>query len=157
MFYDKNQNFTPLSNSAQNKSSVLDLLKNYLNFNPEIGYLVFQVFQESPLQGRLPVANAKITLSILLGDSYFISKVIMTNSDGKTDPIFLPAVQAKFSITPGNATVCSTYIARVEAPNFLTTDIFNIQVFDGITSIQPVNLLPSKSNNVPQIYQREPI
>ena len=143
MLYDKNPNSIPISSSAQNKPSVFDLLQTFLKDNPQIGYLTFQVFQDSPLQGRLPVANAKVTVSKLLGDDYYISKVIMTDGDGKIENIPLPTVSRELSQVSENAKPFSTYNVSVEAPNFLTLEVFDIPVFEGITSIQSINLKPN--------------
>jgi len=158
--FDKRSQSSKLLSSTQNQQSIMDLLRDYLNTNPKTGYLIFQVYQESPLKGVLPVADAKITVSKPLGNSYFISKVIMTGVDGKTDPIPLPTVQAELSKVPGNDTVCSEYVARVEAPNFTTEDVYNIRIFDGITSIEPIKLLSAavttlntSTNESPNTYK----
>lgn len=144
MVYNKNSAQLLFSTEIQN--SVMNLLKEFLDTNPATGYLVFQVFEENPIEGLIPISNAKITVSKLLGDEYYISKVITTNSDGKTDPIPMPTVDAKFSSVPGNCVKCSEFIARVEAQNYLTTDMYHINIFDGITSIKSVKLLPSEEN-----------
>lgn len=155
MFYDIHKNSMPVSPSTPNETSVLDLLEIYLNDNPQIGYIQFQVYQNSPLRGILPVANAKITVSKSIGDSYFISKVLWTNIDGKSDPVPLPTVQGNLSLTPGNGRLYSTYNATVEAQNFLTTDVFDISVYEGVVSIQPINLIPNEGFDTinHQIYQ----
>lgn len=156
MFYDRIQNLESISYPPENEASAFELFKNFLDANPKTGYLIFQVTQDSPLQGTLPVANAKITVSKLLGSNFFVSRVLKTGNDGKTNPIPLPTVYSALSTTPGNGKVYSTYSARVEAPDFITTDIFDIQVFDGITSIQPVKLLPSIVNSTQHTYKTDP-
>ena len=136
-----------------NKTQFSDLLQTYLNENPEIGYLTFEVYQESPIEGILPVPNARITISKDLGDGFYYSKVITTNQDGETDPIPLPTVSRELSLIPGNARVYATYNVSVEAPDFLRNDIYNIQIFDGITAIQRVNLKPFTENGMAQAKQ----
>lgn len=142
MYYDKYQNIMQLLNSTQEESIFIKLMKAYLERNPKLGYIVFQVYEESPIQGRIPVANARVTVSKHLGNGYFVSKVLYTDSDGKTTPLPFFTPDKKFSMTPGYAHVCETYNAYVEAPNFKTENVFDIQVFDGITSIQSVVLSP---------------
>lgn len=156
MFYAKSQNSIPLPSSTPVEPTFMELLKSYLDDNQQIGYLIFQVFQHSPLEGILPVPNAKITISKSIGNNYFVSKVLMTDNNGKTDSIPLPTVSATLSTVPTNSKVCSKYNARVEAPNFLTTDIFDICVFENITAVQPVDLLPSPGEPVHRIYESEP-
>ncbi|MDD2495468.1 MAG: hypothetical protein PHE29_09775 [Tissierellia bacterium] len=140
MFYDRKQNLMSLLYSNHQESVIVKLINNYLANNPITGYIVFQVFQESQTQGRQPIPNARITLSKYLGEGYFISQIIMTNSDGKTDPIPLP--------TPGNNNGYATYNARIEAPDFLTTEIIDFKVFDEITGNQAVILQPKEGNEV---------
>ena len=45
-------------------------------------------------------------------------------------------------MTPGYDNLYETYSAYVEAPDYKTENVFDIQVFDGITSIQSVILSP---------------
>lgn len=140
--------------NSNNETTPDSLLQNYLIDNPKTGYLVFQVFQDSTLKGRLPVANAKITVSKLLGEDYYFSRVLMTDENGKTDIIPLPTVSAELSRVPGNGNPYSTYNATIEAENFSPTTIYEIPIFENITSIQPINLLPI---TLVPIYDETPI
>ncbi len=63
-----------------NESPIAEYFNTYLQLNPAIGYLTFEVFNDSPVRGRVPVPNAKITISKLLGDDYYFSKIISPNS-----------------------------------------------------------------------------
>jgi len=159
MFYDKKLITLNLSSNSS-ELPLVNLLKSFLDSNPKTGYVMFQVSQESVLHGILPISNAKITISKLLGDDYFISKVVWTNEDGKTNPIPLPTVQSRLSTVPGNGIVNSNYIARVESPNFITKDVFDIQIFENITSIEAINLLPNNEElqrtyeSLPQISNK---
>lgn len=145
MFYDRNQNI--MLNSTQQISEFMKLLHDYLEKNPKTGYIVFQVFQESAIEGRLPVANAIVTVNKYIGDGYFVSKVVFTDSDGKTDPIPFYTTDREYSMAPGSNHAYETYSARIESPDFITTDIFDIQIFDGITGIQSVVLSPKRDSN----------
>lgn len=127
--------------STEETSQVLDLLKNYLADHLKTGYLIFQVFQASPMQEPSPVANATITLYKSLGEEFFISRIYTTDSDRKTEPIALPTVSATLSQSPDNDKLYSTYDAVVEAVGFLPSNVVDIPIFEGITTIQPVKLL----------------
>ncbi|MDD2495469.1 MAG: hypothetical protein PHE29_09780 [Tissierellia bacterium] len=142
MSYGRYQNIIQLLNSNQRESVFMKLMKEYLERNPKIGYIVFQVYQESPIKGRIPIDNAMVTVNKYLGNGYFVSKVLYTDSDGKTVPLPFFTPDKKFSMTPGNDHVYETYIAYIGAPDFKTAYVSDIQVFDGITSIQSVILLP---------------
>lgn len=129
---------------AQNSESPIEEYFNtYLQLNPAIGYLTFEIFHDSPVRGRVPVPNARITISKLLGDDYYISKIIRTDADGETDPLPLPTVSRDVSQRPGEGRVNTDYNISVEAPGFLRKDIFDVQIFDGITSVQRVPLQQS--------------
>lgn len=127
--------------SAQNNTATMsDYFTSYMQMNPGIGYLTFEVFNNSPLTGRVPVPNAKITVSKLLGDDYYISKILNTDVNGETEPLPLPTVSRSVSLKPGEGRAYATYHASVEAPGFQKQDIYDIQVFEGVTSVQRVPL-----------------
>lgn len=127
--------------STEEEPQVLEFLEQYLATHLKTGSLIFQVFQNSPLEGILPITNAKVTLCKSIGEGYFISKIYTTDENGKTETIALPTVSASLSQSPDNDEVYSTYDAYIEAPGFLPANIIDIPIFEGITTIQPVNLL----------------
>lgn len=141
MFCDGKQKLM-LYSTQQQMTEFVKLLHDYIERNPKMGYIEFQVYQESAIKGRLPVANAMVTVNKYIGHGYFVSKVVFTDSDGKTDPIPLFTTDKKYSMTPGSNRAYETYNARIESPDFITTDIFGVQIFDGITGIQSVVLSP---------------
>ncbi|WP_027398168.1 hypothetical protein [Anaerovorax odorimutans] len=134
------------NDSTQNSPQII-LLEEYLNENPKTGYLVFQITEDSPLKGTLPIANARITVTKKLGEDYFFSRMVTTNEDGKTDPIPLPTVDATLSMNPEIIKPYSTYNAKIEAANYNSTNVYDIPIFDNITSIQPINLFPNGNEN----------
>ena len=121
---------------------MIDLLQNYLNINNKIGYLIFQVYQDSLLYGRLPVANARITLCKSLGNELYVCTVTMTDIDGKTEPIPVPTASTELYQSPENGITNGDYDISVEAPGFNRYEKFHIPVYNGITSIQDVKLSP---------------
>lgn len=127
--------------SAQNgEPSMSEYFDSYLQMNPGTGYLTFEVFNDSPVRGRVPVSNAKITVSMPLGGDYYISKIITTNESGETDPLALPTVSRDISLQPGGGRAYTPYYASVEAPGFARKDIFDVEIFEDITSVQRVPL-----------------
>ncbi len=156
MFYRYQSNFMQLPPEPQNEPAISDLLNSYLNDNPETGYIIFQVIQNSEAEGLIPIPNAKITVSKPMGNDYFVSKIIKTDINGKTEPLALPTVAAYRSLHPEDSKTYSTYNATVEAINYLTTDIFDISVFDDITSLQTVLLIPTEGYSIHQVYHAKP-
>ncbi|WP_027398170.1 hypothetical protein [Anaerovorax odorimutans] len=153
MFYKIKQNSEQQSQPSNN-NEFYTLLQEYLNGNPKTGYLVFQITQDSPLQGTVPIANAKITVSKMIGNNYFVSRVVTTNEDGKTIAIPLPTVDADLSLNPENIKPYATYSAIIETEGFLSTGAFDIPIFENITSIQPITLIPNPSGD--RIFANQP-
>lgn len=116
---------------------------SFLNMNPETGYLAFEVHEDSPVRGRVPVPGARVTVSKPLGGGFYFSKIVETDENGWTEPIPLPTVSRDLSLRPGEGRVFTTYHASVEAPGYERQDLFEIQIFDGITSVQHVALRPN--------------
>jgi hypothetical protein len=136
--------------AAQNGPPIAEYFNTYLNMNPMTGYLAFEVHQNSPVKGRVPVPNARVTISKLLGDDYYFSKVITTDENGETDPIPLPTVSRERSLKPGEGQAFASYRASVEAPGYIRQDIYDLQIFDGITSVQHVDLQPVEAGRSAQ-------
>lgn len=133
-----------------------DPLRAFLSQNPAFGTLIFQV---TGGQGTFPVAGATIALTKALDDRHSLSITITTDESGKTESISLPAPSRELSQSPNNGIVFATYQAKVSAPGYLTTEIRDLPVFDGITTIQPVSLTPNfgqPANAVEEIEDKEP-
>lgn len=133
-----------------------DPIRTFLSQNPAFGTLIFQV---TGGQGAFPVPNATILLTKQLNDQQSLSFTIVTDESGKTAPVSLPAPSRELSQRPGNGIVFATYQAEISAPNYVTTEIRDLPVFDGITTIQPVSLSPDfgqKTREVEEIEDKEP-
>ena len=116
-----------------------DPLRDFLEQNPDFGTLIFQV---TGGQGAFPVAGANIVITKALDDRHSLSVTMTTDESGKTEPLSLPAPSRELSQSPNNGIVFATYQAVISAPNYVSTEVRDLPVFDGITTIQPVNLSP---------------
>ena len=114
-----------------------DPLRTFLTKNPAFGTLLFQV---TGGQGSFPVEGAEVEVRKTLSDRFALSTTLLADESGKTDPLSLPAPSKSLSQTPNNGVVYAAYTARVTASGYLPAEIRNLPVFDGITTIQPVNL-----------------
>ena len=138
------------------ESTAADPIRRFLTENPAFGTLIFQV---TGGQGAFPVAGATVTITKPLDERLGISVTVITDESGKTAPISLPAPSKELSQKPNNGIVYATYQAEISAPNHVTTKIRDLPVFDGITTIQPVNLSPDFGQNTPEpeeIEDKEP-
>ena len=147
------QKYTPL-HAAESTSA--DPIRNFLTNNPAFGTLIFQV---TGGQGVFPIAGATVTITKALDDQLGISVTVITDESGKTEPISLPAPSRELSQSPNNGIVYAAYQAEISAPNHVTTKIRDLPVFDGITTIQPVNLstdFGQKTSEPEEIEDKEP-
>ena len=123
---------------AAEQSAPGDLLRLFLKQNPEYGTLQFQV---TGGQGAFPIAGAQFVITQDLDETHAFSISTLTDSSGKTDPLALPAPSKLISQTPGNGSAgFVTYRAEITAPGYVGTEVLDIPVFDGVATIQPVNL-----------------
>ena len=150
-YFQKN---TPLHAA---ESTAADPIRTFLTQNPAFGTLLFQV---TGGQGAFPVEGATITITKALADGVSLSLRVVTDESGKTVPLSLPAPSRALSQAPNGGVVYAAYQAEVSAPNYVTTDIRDLPVFDGITTIQPVNLTTDiggqRQNEVEEIEDKEP-
>ena len=114
-----------------------DPISAFLSQNPSFGTLIFQV---TGGQGAFPIPNASVHISKELNDRLSLSITILTDESGKTEPISLPAPDRKLSQSPHNGSVYATYQAEVTAEGYIPTEIRDLPVFDGVTTIQPISL-----------------
>ncbi|MGN0136371.1 hypothetical protein [Anaerotignum sp.] len=122
-----------------------DPLRDFLTQNPNFGTLLFQVTSG---QGAFPVAGATVVITKNLTDGHSLSITTTTDESGKTEEFSLPAPSRSLSQTPGGRDVFATYDAVITAPGHVTVIVHDIPIFDGITTIQPVNLAPDLNGNI---------
>ncbi len=114
------------------------------------GKLVFQV---TTAGGAIPLSGAEITVrafrSLSDDDRGEVLAVLHSGNDGKSEMLTLPAPAKTLSLEPakdGNPTPYALYDADVYLDQFYRQSYIRIPVFDGITSIQRVSLIPLPEN-----------
>ena len=96
--------------------------------------------------GALPVADA--TVHIYEYPDEFdkertdILYSLRTDSSGKTDKIALDAKDKELSLSPDNVKPYTTYNITVEKDGFYASEKLNVPIFQGITSVQTVEMIP---------------
>ncbi len=136
--------------------SLSDPIRTFLSQNPAFGTLLFQV---TGGQGAFPIPNAKVHISKKLNDRLSLSITVLTDESGKTEPISLPAPDRRLSQSPNNGIVYAVYQAEITADGYIPTEIRDLPVFDGVTTIQPVSLTPDfgqPPNATDEIDDKEP-
>ena len=115
-----------------------------------IGQLIFRV---ATARGAIPLEDAQITVwphNPTPGEEGGgqVVAVLYSDRDGKTDPLALPAPPRSDSLEPSvsGALPFSNYDAEVYLPGYYAPSYTRIPIFDGITSIQSVDLIPLPEN-----------
>ncbi len=110
--------------------------------------LIVQVFTA---RQALPISEASVTVSRItdLQGGREVMAVHITDENGKTPAIPLPTPPQYLSETPGNSHPYSEYTVDVKKSGYYDNTVRGIQMFDTITTVEPVNLipLPSGQNN----------
>lgn len=132
----------PLLRSRE--SPVPEYFDTYLKMNPATGYLTFEVYELSPIRGRIPIPGAKVTVSKLLGDDYYLSKVMTTDENGETERLSLRTVSKDQAQRPGERNGFTNYYASVEAPEYQKKFVYDIRIFEGVTTLQQMELLQNR-------------
>ena len=114
----------------------MDTLQNEKN----IGNLVVQV---SAASGAVPIKGAGVIVRSTdeNGMSQIIG-VLQTDESGITQPIAIPTPSLAESLEPGGKKPYSEIMTEVFANGYYATVNLNIPIYPGITSIQPVTLIP---------------
>lgn len=113
----------------------------------EIGFLTVDV---KTANGALPVENAQVTIYNSARDtekdpSSLSSDVIYnltTDRSGKTQKVALKTKNAELSQSPDEKIPFMSYNISVNADGFYDNSYLNVPIFQGITSIQEVLLIP---------------
>ncbi|MBR5152342.1 MAG: carboxypeptidase regulatory-like domain-containing protein [Clostridia bacterium] len=99
-------------------------------------------------RGAIPVEGATVTV-YEAGENGRELKRLWTDQSGNTEFLPLPAPALSLSQTPDEASSSySSYTIRVTQPGFYPELRLNVPVFDGVTSIQPIGLIPLSEGQV---------
>lgn len=120
----------------------MDLTQNY-------GYLIVNVVTA---RGAIPLAGAAVTIYDGETEGKPIITVLYTDSGGKTERYALPAPSRDISLQPGNSKPYATYMIQVDMEGFYPVANNGVPVFDGVTSIQPVEMVPFAEFNHDKVY-----
>ena len=114
------------------------------------GYLIARV---TTALGAIPLKDATVTIRNEKASNEDerggVIKVVTTDRDGNTPRIALPAPPRANSTSPGTSLPFATYSVDVEATGYYRQFFTGVPVYDGITSIQPANLVPFAQNASP--------
>ena len=128
-----------------------------------IGFLIVDV---RTANGAFPVPNASVYVTensnlqengttTLRPNAVLYS--LRTDESGKTPKVALETKTKELSMESGNPRPFLTYNIAVYADGFYNTENINVPIFEGITSIQTVNLVPLAEYSDPSSFSPDNI
>ena len=118
-----------------------DNVNDFETANPATGFLKIFV---TTAQKALPVQGARCIVSRTFGSEPYIFYTVSTNQDGATQPMPLPAPVRRLSEDPNeNVLPFASYDITVTKNGFLDVRLQDVAIFDGIISIQSIDLIPT--------------
>lgn len=122
-----------------------------------MGYIIVNV---TTARGAIPIEGATVRIHDYSEDGENnrgdVITVEITNSSGATPRISLPAPPRELSLSPGNgAAVYETYTVDVMNAGYYDQSYINVPIFDGITAIQNVDLVPLPEYGISSELQQD--
>lgn len=112
--------------------------------NPQRGSISFRIYTA---RGALPVKGAVCTVSKTFGGEPHVIFTQVTDESGITKEMPLPAPSRSLSQQPENSVMpYALYDAAIKADGYSTVELTNIPIFDGVSSIQRVAMIPANGN-----------
>ncbi len=91
----------------------------------------------------IPVRGATVIVRLAKeGETSEILRVLVTDESGLTMPIRIETPSPAESLAPGGETPYTQISAEILASGYYSTAISDIPIYPGITSIQPVRMIP---------------
>ncbi len=114
--------------------------EEFLELNPKLGYIRVMA---TTARGSFPVESATVEISKCFRDGKRVFANLTTDESGQTRRVELPTPSKELSDTPDGGVPYASYDIVVDHPGFDLIYDYNAPVFEGITSVQPVDLTPS--------------
>lgn len=115
--------------------------ENVRNYD-DTGYLKTRVYTAL---GAIPLAGVSVKISSLDEDAPTVALDLITDRNGETETVSLPAPPRALANTPGNARPYALYRIEAYLEHYGAYSALNVPVFGGILSVQPIGLVPSGS------------
>lgn len=107
--------------------------------NPAHGMLKAQAYAGERIY---PVANVRVDISRKFPAGIYAIDAQWTDISGLTEPVALPVQPAANSKTPGQWEPYTSYDVTFSHPGYTTVIVHNVEVFEGITSLQFMEMIP---------------
>ena len=132
--------------------------------NQGTGYLIVRV---ATARGAIPLEGATVNIrssafpdeAITDGEAARqgqLIAVLRTDRDGLAPRVALAAPSRTLSESPGNGRSYATYDIDVALEGYMSNFYQNVPIFDTVTSLQTVELIPLSEGERPELGQRPP-
>ena len=110
----------------------------------------FLIVRATTARGAIPLEGALVSVrsydpDLENGRGNVVFSAV-TNRDGNTPPIPLSAPPRESSLIAGNMHPYTSYLVEVFREGYSLQSFINVPIFDGITAIQPADLIPLPEN-----------
>lgn len=99
--------------------------------------------------GAYPVPGARVLVYTRIGEKRHLSYMLLTDENGETPTITLPAPPAGLSQEPENLKPYAACDIEISAKGFFPTEALDVHIFAGITTRQEFQLVPLPLNMTP--------
>ncbi len=140
-------NQTVYNEVMQSAQTSVEQTQDYLDFikdNPKQGELKIQA---NTARQSLPVSNVLVEISKNFNGIKKLFYSLKTDQSGIIDGILLPAPDKEISQQPSTTIPYASYDILATHPNYTEKNYQDVQIYDGVKSIQPINLTPHSENN----------
>lgn len=117
------------------------------NSNEGLGYIIVSV---GGAGGAIPLPDATVRIfeysPVSNGKNGTLVTTLKTDRSGKTERVALSAPARSSSLYPNKEKSYSTYNIETYLEGYYPQQYINVPIFDGVTAIQNVNLIPIAEN-----------
>ncbi len=109
------------------------------------------IVRATTASGAYPVSDVNVSIrgASDIGDNIRIS--LTTDENGATQPVLLPTPPRALSLSPDSTNEAfSRYDIEIFKDGYYRKKLFDVAMFSGITSILPINMIPSTPYNTTQ-------
>ena len=120
----------------------------------EVGYLVVRV---STALGAIPLESATVNIRPSTQESSGVIYSLLSDSDGITPKVALPAPMRELSEHPGEEAAYSSWNVDVFKEGYIPVSFQNVPVYSSVVSVQPAVLVPMSERFAPSEIYNESI
>ena len=101
------------------------------------------IVNTSSANGAIPIPGTLIRIVGSSEENRDVVYSVRTDIDGVSEKLILPAPDRTLSQSPGATSPSyALYDIIISAPGYYTKRVYNVVVFDGEETIQPINMIP---------------